>query len=522
MNKNLGIITALLISLFFTLSAEAQQMGAPRVRIRVAQYADSLEFVLPEGGRWLSNNRSGHIPAGKKCRITGKLSREAIKKHHVMVGSAPADDKEKLAETMDKFVKMGFKTHGFTVGQAPRPGFPDNRLVFVGVGIFENEADAQKLHEQLSARNISSWVFAETIEPAKGQLQLTVAGKAIAFRFAKISLEGRKGVTLLKAEYAKGFSWHGHADRTYKSSIEIRYGSDNCLDCIEHTDLESLLVGIVPSEISAKAAPAALQAQATAARGEMLSKMGTRHFNEGHEFCSEQHCQVYKGMQSCDEYIYNSIRETWGMLLFDHENKALDAVYSANCGGHSSANQNIWTSNANPHLQGIADTVSEFRADLTDEKQVEEFIRNPPQCWCSLAGVEGADKFRWSKEISGKDWQKVEESVGLGRIKSIGSFVRDVSGRIISLKITCENGEKTIMKELAIRKLFGMLRSSCFVAIWKTDPKGFIFGAEFNGAGWGHGVGMCQTGAQSMARQGKTYKEILLHYFPGARLKSLY
>jgi len=227
-------------------------------------------------------------------------------------------------------------------------------------------------------------------------------------------------------------------------------------------------------------------------------------------------------MQSCDDYIYNSIRETWGMLLFDHGNKALDAVYSANCGGHSSANQNIWTSNKNPHLQGIADTVSEFKADLTDEKQVEEFIRNPPKCWCSLAGVEGADKFRWTKELTGKDWQKVEEAAGLGRIKSIGGFVRDVSGRIISLKIIGETGEKTIMKELAIRKLFGMLRSSCFVATWKTDKKGFIEGAEFAGAGWGHGVGMCQTGAQSMARQGKNYQEILLHYFPGARLKSLY
>lgn len=522
MNKNLGIISALLILAFSSLFAEAKQMDAPRLRIRVAQYADSLEFVLPEGGRWHSDNRSGNIPAGKKCRITGKLFRKALKKYHVMVASVPADDIEKLTQTLNKFNKMGYKTHKFTVGQTPKSGFPDNRMVLIGVGIFEQESDAQKLHEELSACNISSWIFVETIASAKGQLQLTVAEKTIPFKFSKIRLEGKKGVTLLNAEYAKGFSWHGHADRTYKSSIEIRFGSDNSLVCIEHTDLESLLVGIVPSEISAKAPPAALQAQAIAARSEIIAKMGTRHFNEGYEFCSEQHCQVYKGMQSCDEYIYNSIAETWGMVLLDHKNKALDTVYSANCGGHTSANQNIWTSEPNPHLQGIADTVSEFRADLTDERQIEEFIRNPPQCWCSLIGVEGSDKFRWSKKISEKDWHKVEKSVGLGRIKGIGSFVRDVSGRIISLKITCENGEKTIMKELAIRKLFGMLPSSCFVANWKTDPKGFIISAEFSGAGWGHGVGMCQTGAQNMARQGKNFKEILLHYFPGARIKKLY
>lgn len=502
--------------------ADAQQLGAPRVRIRVAQYQSSLEFTLPQGGRWLSNNRSGNIPAGKKCKIVGQITQKAEKKFHVMVGSAPADDQVKIDETMEKFVKQGFKTHGFTVGREPQPGFPDNRIVFVGIGIFHDENDAKNLHEQLSAKNISSWIFAETIKPAKGQLRLFVAGKEISFKFAELHLEGRGGVELLQAEYAKGFSWHGFADRIYKSRIEIRYGSDDCLDCIEHTDLESLLVGIVPSEISAKAAPAALQAQATAARGEMLSKMGTRHYNEGYEFCSEQHCQVYKGMQSCDDYIYKSIRNTWGILLFNLEGKALDAVYSANCGGHSSANQNIWTSNPDLHLQGVPDSISPFKADLTNEEQVADYIRNPPECWCALKGVEGADKFRWSKEIKGTDWQKVEEGIELGRIKSIDSFIRDVSGRIFSLKVTGEKGEKTIMKELTIRKLFGMLRSSCFVVDWQKDEHGFISGASFSGAGWGHGVGMCQTGAQSMAVKGKTYQQILLHYFPGAQLKSLY
>ena len=254
----------------------------------------------------------------------------------------------------------------------------------------------------------------------------------------------------------------------------------------------------------------------------MLSKMGTRHFNEGYDFCSEQHCQVYKGMQSCDDYIYKSIRETWGKLLFDHNQKALDAVYSANCGGHSSANQNIWTSPPNPHLQGIADTVVEYKADLSDEKQVAEYIKNPPECWCALKDVEGADKFRWTKDVKGDDWKKVETSLELGRIKTVDSFIRDVSGRIYSMKVVGENGEKTIMKELTIRKLFGMLRSSCFIVNWQKDKDGFIEGAEFAGAGWGHGVGMCQTGAQSMAVKGKTYQQILLHYFPGSIMKSLY
>jgi SpoIID/LytB domain protein len=78
------------------------------------------------------------------------------------------------------------------------------------------------------------------------------------------------------------------------------------------------------------------------------------------------------------------------------------------------------------------------------------------------------------------------------------------------------------MKELSIRRLFGNLKSSCFIVDLKKDADGFIVSATFQGAGWGHGVGMCQTGAQSMAYKGKTFEEILRHYFPGAQLKKLY
>ncbi|HMM60985.1 MAG TPA: hypothetical protein PKC25_12735, partial [Candidatus Rifleibacterium sp.] len=97
-----------------------------------------------------------------------------------------------------------------------------------------------------------------------------------------------------------------------------------------------------------------------------------------------------------------------------------------------------------------------------------------------------------------------------------------ISGRIVSIKLTGENGEKTVLKELPIRQLFGGLRSSFFKADWKRDKQGFINAADFEGAGWGHGVGMCQTGAQSMALAGRAFADILLHYFPGAKLVKLY
>lgn len=524
MNKT--CVKILLVTLIFlnslTLFAVTPQRPSPTVKIKVAQYERFIDFVLPEGGKWFSGDKSGAIPAGKKCRIEGKLTKPALKNFHLMVGSAHAADEKKHKEVLERFTAKGFKTHSFMVGRLPTKGFPDNRINFIGIGIYPIEAEAQKQLDRLAAENISSWVFVETLRPSEGKLKLKVGKKSITLNDPGIKLEGKKGVQLLKAEYAKGYSWHGFADRTYKSSIQVLWGSNDSLDCIEHTDLESLLVGIVPSEISSKAADGALQAQATAARGEMLAKFGTRHFNQGYDFCSEQHCQVYKGIQSCDEQISKAIKNTRGFVLLTSESGALDAVYSANCGGHSSANQNIWTSNANPHLQGVPDTISPQKLDLTDENKVKDYIRNPPACWCGIGGVEGSDKFRWKKELGGKKWKKIEENIGLGRIKSVDSFVRDVSGRIYSLKITGENGEKTIMKELTIRRLFDGLRSSCFIANWYRNKLKFIEGVKFEGAGWGHGVGMCQTGVQSMAAKGKPFQEILLHYFPGALLKKLY
>jgi SpoIID/LytB domain protein len=523
MNKHfkLFLLTIfVLVSIWQTTFAATTQ--APEVKIRVAQYADGLNFILPDGGRWLTGKRSGPVPAGVKCTITGKMSKPAVKKFHIMVGSAPFGDKKKLEQIHEKFFTKGYSTFEFMVGKEPESGFPDNRKVFVGIKTWYVLEDAEKNLERLSEQNISAWIFTETIQPAKGSITLKVAGKIVPLNFNEIKLEGKSGVKLLKAEYAKGYNWHGFADRTYKSTIQVRWGSDNCLDCIEHTDLESLLVGIVPSEISAKAPAAALQAQAIAARGEMLSKLGTRHYNTGYDFCSEQHCQVYKGKQSCDDHIFNSIKNTWGQILLDRNNKALDAVYSANCGGHTSANQNIWTSNPNPHLQGVFDTVKKKRLNLKDEKQVKEFILNPPECWCGFKGIEGSSKFRWIKKITPAGWKKLEEKIELGKITTIDSFERDVSGRIIRLRIAGEQGSKTIMKELKIRRLFNNLKSSCFIVDLNKDSEGFVESAAFRGAGWGHGVGMCQTGAQSMATKGKTFKQILLHYFPGAKIRKLY
>jgi SpoIID/LytB domain protein len=97
---------------------------------------------------------------------------------------------------------------------------------------------------------------------------------------------------------------------------------------------------------------------------------------------------------------------------------------------------------------------------------------------------------------------------------------RGVSGRVNLLEVEGSQGKKQVRGELDIRQLFGGLRSSMFVV--KAVPEGNPTESVFRGGGWGHGVGMCQTGAIGMADGGKTHQEILRHYYPGSELKQLY
>jgi len=120
------------------------------------------------------------------------------------------------------------------------------------------------------------------------------------------------------------------------------------------------------------------------------------------------------------------------------------------------------------------------------------------------------------------DWKAFESQLGIGRVKSITDIARGFSGRIYRMTFVGERGSKTVMKELNIRRLFGGFASACFVADYRRDAAGFIISADFFGAGFGHGVGMCQTGAQSLAKQGWNFSRILSLYFPGSTLRKIY
>lgn len=519
------IFMLVLAALFAAFSVSAQNSDRP-IKIKIAQYPNEFEFNCPQGAAWELGGVPGRIAPGEKCVVKGEMTASAVRRYRVMVTSTSLAEKEQAEAVVEEFRALGYSASIYVAGteifaEDNKTLICDNRKAMVEVGVFNDKASAQALVDRLAAQGKSSWIQEEIVSLSKGSLSLSINGQFKATG-EELAILPQQTIHLKKVEYGAGYAWHGYADRNYTGSMLVKWGAHNALDCILSAGMEYVLAGVVPSEISANAEIGALQAQAVAARGDIIAKIGVKHGSEGFDVCSEQHCQVFSGESVHSVNVGRKIAPTRGYVLLNSNNAILDAVYAANCGGHSEANHFVWTTQPNPILRGVWDHSNPPALDLTEEEQVGVFIRNPPSCHCNNPSVEGGHRFRWNKTITGTEWRKIQDSIGVGRLRSVTDIARGISGRIYRITFVGERGNKTVMKELNIRRLFGGLFSSCFIADWKKDSAGFVTGVELLGAGFGHGVGMCQTGAQSLAKQGWTFQRILSHYYPGSVLRKIY
>ena len=252
----------------------------------------------------------------------------------------------------------------------------------------------------------------------------------------------------------------------------------------------------------------------------MLSKIGTRHIGDPFRLCSQTHCQVYSGAGHETARTTAAVEATRGEVLFEAGGGLADPTYSANCGGHTENNENVWPEMpALASLRGHRDAekkAGDPYAGGVTAGNVAAFIANPPAAYCGRTKLGAGDRFRWTVTRSQEELEKLLGKYRLGAIRSIEVQERGVSGRARAVRVTGATGSEVIRGELRIRQAFGNLRSSLFV----VEMQGAS--AVFHGAGFGHGVGLCQTGAIGMAEAGKSYREILRHYYPGTTLRKLW
>jgi SpoIID/LytB domain protein len=287
---------------------------------------------------------------------------------------------------------------------------------------------------------------------------------------------------------------------------------------------DELLMGIVPSEIFPDAPAAALRAQAVAARDELLSKIGTRHFLDPYLLCATQHCQVYGGAGGEDPRTSRAVADTRGeVLLRDGGGGLVEAYYSASCGGHGEHNDNVWPQPPDPSLRGHLDalgadarTLAPFAAGVTDEN-LRAFLAAGEAAFCGKSKW-ARGRHRWSVRLSSAEVDRMvaAELPAVGPVRELRAGERGISGRIRELVVVGARGTGRVTGELRIRRLLGGLKSSLFLA--RRDGDAWVL----DGAGFGHGVGMCQTGAIGMAEAGYDYRRILEHYYLGSHLRKLY
>jgi SpoIID/LytB domain protein len=267
-----------------------------------------------------------------------------------------------------------------------------------------------------------------------------------------------------------------------------------------------------------------------------------REEHEHFDVCADDHCQRYQGItRQSTPLVEKAIDETSGMLLMNGET-ICDARYSKSCGGMTETFENVWEPEVHPYLESIVDNPflpDGYDADLTNEEAAERWIRNTPDAFCNTTDKEVLtqvlndydqetnDFYRW--KVTYKQ-EALAELIARKSEKDFGEIIdlipveRGKSGRLNKLKIVGTKLTLTIGKELEIRKTLSEshLYSSAFVVDKHNGDNNIPQEFTLTGAGWGHGVGLCQIGAAMMGAKGYKYDEILKHYFPGARISREY
>lgn len=357
------------------------------------------------------------------------------------------------------------------------------------------------------------------------------------------------------------FHWERKEDQQFQGGLKLIVEND-LITAINLIKVEDYLTSVISSEMSATASLELLKAHAVISRSWLLaqieknkeivaSKENYSTFTEtedkrirwydredhvNFDVCADDHCQRYQGITRASaniEIVKQAINETRGQVMTS-ESKICDARFSKCCGGIFEEFQNCWEDTKFSYLAKRRDSENPFdMPDLTLEKESIKWIQTRPSAFCNtqdkniLSQVlnnydqETTDFYRWKVIYSQRELSELiknRSGIDFGTIQELIPIERGTSGRLIKMKIVGDKKTMTIGKELEIRRILSTshLYSSAFVV--EKQAESFIL----TGAGWGHGVGLCQIGAAVMGEKGYKYDEILLHYYIDAKIEELY
>jgi SpoIID/LytB domain protein len=320
--------------------------------------------------------------------------------------------------------------------------------------------------------------------------------------------------------------WDKRTDREYRGLIEIGSDGGGGLNVINVIDAETYLCGVVPSEMPASYPLAALQAQAVAARGQVLAKAG-RHEAEGFDLCATEHCQVYGGATSEDPRSNEAVSSTRGEVLV-YEGRLADTLYASTCGGHTANNEDYWSEQKPvPYLRGQPDFEPEDGVVLAfplPEEQLKQYLKYAPRVNCNQSRYARSDKIRWWMAIPRPEMERqLRERLGdFGELLDVRVVKRADCGMVTKLAVIGTRQLIPITGGEAIRRALNGLQSASFAIESFKGADGVPVVFLIWGAGWGHQVGMCQVGAAGLADKGWDCQAILAKYYQGCTIEQRY
>ena len=535
------IITSILPLFYFSCADIRYQPTShePIIRVGIFEKKNTIEFI-PQSSFNVSlknSDKSFYFTHKGIWTVSIQQSQPASASFRILFSES--DSPEIASESMQNIKKTDVEAEIEVIGESLKSGtnsIIDHRLYQVLLAKDFDTRQEAEAYLGTSSGLPNGRVIQKIAGPATGKLVLSSPQKKHVTLDDGFRITGAN-ITLKQVEIGQGFHWNRKEDRTYSGEMEFQIDRDGKLTVINVLPLESYLLGVVQGEMPDSFPLEALKAQVVAARTFVLFNFSRQHRNDHFDVCDNVHCQSYVGISSISDKINRAVMDTRGIVL-TYNGELCTTPYSAVCGGHTESAESAWSGDGKPYLKGVFDVASDklnaTSFDLTKEQNVKKWINSSPHVFCNVewAGnpayaVYAKKYFRWEQKFKRIELEKIiNNNTGnnIGTLQDIIPVKRGSSGRIEELEIVGSLKSISIKKELNIRHTLSenTLYSSCFI-IQKKGGNGTVADEFiFKGAGWGHGVGMCQVGASTMAAKGFDFSEILAHYYSHSKLKQLY
>jgi stage II sporulation protein D len=437
----------------------------------------------------------------------------------------------------------------------------------IAVGIIERTQEIRGVfHGSYELPNFVRLQGQFTVQSESGKLVLTDNEGVEVVRGAEFRCSALDGATCTLCDVVIGinFHWERKEDQTFKGNLRFFADANGTISAINEIGVEQYLQSVISSEMSAEAPGELLKAHAVTSRSWLVAMLERQKMfknasvpsqrsqetkdeilrwydREDHihfDVCADDHCQRYQGITKLvARPVEDAVSATRGQFIM-YKNEICDARFSKACGGRTELFEHTWEETPIPYLQSVSDSI-QAHLQLLNEADAERWMLSSPDAYCNtsdgrilqqvlpLFDQETTDFFRWKVEYTQEQLVNIlrtKSEIDFGLIMDIIPLSRGPSGRIFKLKVVGSKRTIVVGKELEIRRWFSQshLYSSAFIVKIERDGKGIPAKFTLFGAGWGHGVGLCQIGAAVMAVKGFKAEEIVKHYFRMSELRKLY